>query len=310
MELFLIYLLKVSVSLVLFYIVYICLLSKLTFHTLNRIYLLGSLCLSLLLPLTPKQSLVLNELVSIKLPTIIIQDGKSEAIQSSALSVPSLLFIIWLTVSVMFLLKFIHGLYLLLRLRQVSTDFKVNKASISLMSSEVKIKTHESIKSPFSFLRTIYLPTNYNNQTEETNTIINHERLHIDMKHSLDILLAEFVHCILWFHPMSYLVKNALKEQHEFYIDRKMTEMPYVKSISDYGQLLLSNQKILKQPSLVHTFYNSLIKKRILMMTSKKHSRFYLNNYILGVLLTLGLTFLWSCSSESESNLDTSKLNL
>lgn len=100
-----------------------------------------------------------------------------------------------------------------------------------------------------------------------------------------------------------------LEAQHEFYVDRKITEESGKIKKSDYGQLLLSVVTQNKQALLVNTFYNSLTKERILMMTKMKNHKSYLKNYLSAFLIAFALLFVWSCNMDSSTDHDTSKLN-
>lgn len=103
---------------------------------------------------------------------------------------------------------------------------------------------------------------------EQRAMIIAHEQAHIRYRHSWDILGIELLGLLLWWHPLWYAYRHALREVHEYQADAAALRQA---SPRRYGQLLL--QQALSAPlfaqqgtGVVHTFYHSPLKKRIAMM--------------------------------------------
>ncbi len=101
---------------------------------------------------------------------------------------------------------------------------------------------------------------------------------HANRWHSLDILFVELVKIIFWFHPVIYLLKHELIQQHEFEIDRLLTTHKI--DIEQYGNLLIQQaQQIPVQLSFANNFNHSIIKNRIQMMTKQKSNNIQLLRY-------------------------------
>ena len=72
--------------------------------------------------------------------------------------------------------------------------------------------------SPFSFFNFIvYNPKLFNES--ELQQIITHEKVHINERHSIDILLSQISCVIFWFNPLIWLYNKDLKQN--LYLDFK-----------------------------------------------------------------------------------------
>ncbi len=147
---------------------------------------------------------------------------------------------------------------------------------IKLRGRKIIYKNRETVLlyqdlAPFSFWNTIYLSEKYFRNNEIENSIFLHEEIHIQQKHSLDVIVSEFVKAILWFNPFVYLYHKAIVNNHEFIADEEVLHKN--NNVKQYQELILS--EILKQQnlSLIHQFNFNNTKKRFIMMT-KKNSKF------------------------------------
>ncbi|MEM9920101.1 MAG: hypothetical protein AAF990_18540 [Bacteroidota bacterium] len=118
-----------------------------------------------------------------------------------------------------------------------------------------------------SFLHYLIVPTT--RAKNLTTFELEHEKTHIQQKHSWDILFLEFVQVLLWFNPILLLYRRRLVEIHEYLADartaRLLGEEPY--------STFLIQQISQQQPSrFIHPFH-SLFKKRFDMMHSKIKTR-------------------------------------
>ena len=104
---------------------------------------------------------------------------------------------------------------------------------------------------------------------ETYNQILLHEKIHIEQKHTIDLLLAEAVIIFQWFNPFAWQWRKALESNLEFLTDSEMLQQETVEKESyQFSQLKVAAPHF---PLSLTTNYNqSLIKKRIIMMNSKK----------------------------------------
>ncbi|MBN2636159.1 MAG: M56 family metallopeptidase [Prolixibacteraceae bacterium] len=128
------------------------------------------------------------------------------------------------------------------------------------------VKMDEEVP-PFSFFRFIFLNRETNSLTE-FEQIVAHEKVHIQQRHSLDLLLAHFITVFQWFNPFVWLINKAMKTNHEYIADRNVVEQGY--ELFDYQSLLLKQMISIRSVELVNNFNLINIKKRIAMMTKIK----------------------------------------
>lgn len=121
----------------------------------------------------------------------------------------------------------------------------------------------------FSFFKNIVLSeTDYHDNPEE---IILHEKMHIQKRHSIDVIFAELILILHWFNPMVWMLCRDLREIHEYEADNAVIN----KGIeAQKYQLLLVKKAVGERrfTSVVNSFNQSKIKNRITMMLKKESS--------------------------------------
>lgn len=118
---------------------------------------------------------------------------------------------------------------------------------------------------PHSFLRYIFLGKSDFENNKISEAVIEHEKAHVDQKHSWDLLFIELLHVIFWFNPVFIQLKKSIRLNHEFLADRKVLSGEV--NPLEYSQLLFSYNTATHHNSLYSPINNSLIKKRILMIS-------------------------------------------
>jgi len=141
-----------------------------------------------------------------------------------------------------------------------STD-KVEDGACVIVNTAAK-------QAPCSFFRYIFIhPGDYDYQTYEQ--IIAHEKIHARLGHSLDLLIAELAVILLWFNPLSWLLRKEIEKNNEYQTDATLLEQSTISK--DQYQLSLVQIAVPHKPLSITTNYNqSLLKQRILMMNAKK----------------------------------------
>lgn len=123
------------------------------------------------------------------------------------------------------------------------------------------VVTHKLVKFPFSFWRWIFLPNDltYNDQTWEL--IQEHENVHLNQGHTLDILFSTILRCLLWFNPAVHFLQKDIKDNHEALADRTVLEEH---DMSKYSKALLEVCLQTGSLNLGHAFaLKSNLSKRI-----------------------------------------------
>ena len=285
METFLIHLLKSSGILLLFLVIYHVFLKKETFFNGNRLFLISGLVLSWLLPFITISKTIYVERAPVNVMEFeSIASSSSQVIANKTFEWPFLLLTLYLIGVCYFSIK------LLLQLRAIE---KIKKDSeVSREDGFYHVKTKSTI-SPFSFFKHIfYYPFQFN--TKELDTILIHEKEHAKGLHSMDILLTEIVCILQWFNPAIWLYKIIVKQNLEFLADSKTCERYQNKKQYQYLMLkqLVHPQKI----TIANPFFNSLIKKRIVMLNQKQSKQ--INLIRLFTVLPLLVLFLFSFNTK------------
>ena len=135
--------------------------------------------------------------------------------------------------------------------------------------------------------------------TEEQQTILQHEAIHIDQKHSWDLLLFELLRIVFWFNPLVYMYQSRISILHEYIADaaaiKNQGKQAYYKGLLNQ---VFNTQNI----SFINTFFNqSLIKKRIVMLQKSRSKQTQLIKYALLIPLVFGMLIYTSCSNETRN---------
>ena len=284
------YIIQVMVIQVLFLAVYDFFLSKETFHNYNRWYLLGAPVLSFVLPLVKIPSLgqTVSQDFMMYFPEAIL--GSQQLPSQNAVHVVNSINytnVIYgigvLFFSVVFLVKLAKIIRLIVENEQI--DKKIYK--LILLSQQSKA---------FSFFHFIFLGKNI--ATDQQEKIIQHELVHSQQKHSIDLLVFEFLRICMWFNPMIYIYQRRITLLHEYISDAEMVKTT---EKHDYFNKLLSEAFQVENVSFVNQFYkHSLIKKRITMMKKNKSNPFKKAKYLLLLPLLASMLVYTSCDTNEE----------
>jgi len=160
-----------------------------------------------------------------------------------------------------FLVRFI---YLVTRLFLLARKYGyTNLSGFRMVAMEEDI-------SPFSFFRYLYINKSALSEGELHN-VLEHEKVHISQRHSLDHLFAHALAVFQWFNPVAWQIRNALKTTHEFIADQQVLDRGF--ALVDYQTLLLKQVIGYHSVELVNNFNLKPIKKRIAMMTKIRSGR-------------------------------------
>lgn len=272
METFVIYIAKASAVMALFFLAYYFLLRKETFFRSNRLFLLAGLATSVILPLVVyTKTIWVNPAPQVAIEAIdlnqLLQMQQFAAVQAQAEA--DTITINWYDV--------IGGMYIagvLFFLARFIVDLrairKVLKGNAIIKDGRFKLIDTNKIESPFSFFNYIV----YNSdvlEPEELSSIISHEKVHSAQKHSLDMISAQLFCVAFWFSPFAWFYKKSVSQNLEFIADAEAIKV--LEDKKAYQKTLL---KITVQPeciAITNHFYQSLIKKRIVMLNKQQSKR-------------------------------------
>ena len=281
---------QILVFQILFLAVYDLFLKRETFFGLNRMYLLLTPVLSCILPFISIgfiQENIPQEYI-FQLPEVVIGGNTSEVISSGTLLwIPSLL-------DFWFLGMFVSALFFCWKL------YKITRLKFSGIKDDFqgfKLIILPKTNTAFSFFNTIFLGENISEESKLS--IVEHEKIHIEQKHSLDLLFFEMLRIVFWFNPMVYFFQNRIATLHEFIADAKVISQ---KNKKQYYQNLLSEVFQTEKISFINTFFNqSLIKKRISMLQKSKSRKTAQLKYLLLLPAICAMLIYTSCSDDPKA---------
>ncbi|RIV73677.1 M56 family metallopeptidase [Flagellimonas aequoris] len=287
------YILETLAFQLVFLLTYDLFLKKETFFQWNRLYLLTTFVLSLVLPWVKFEMLKTTMPQELGNVTIFLTqlDGvvlTPEGVETSFWSSIPWYYGVLAFGSILSILWFAHKLHQIGRLKRSGT--------IQQFPEYDKIIVKSSTLA-FSFFRNIFLGTEI--QKEKEANIIAHELVHVKQRHTLDLLFFELARIVFWFNPLTYVYQNRMAELHEFIADAQVVK----DNKREHFEMLLSEAFKTQHISFVNQFFNkSLIKKRIVMLQKKRSKAVWQLKYVLLLPLILGMLVYTSCETGKEEN--------
>ncbi|SHJ35905.1 TonB family C-terminal domain-containing protein [Arenibacter nanhaiticus] len=283
------YILECVAFQLLFLIVYDLFLKRETFFQWNRAYLLGSFILSILLPWIKIEALKTTvSQDSFVYPEYLWDMDMSSGFVGAAK--PTVSFHLSTTEMVLYggmiiaAGLFVFKLYQIVQLKR--------KGEIRYFESFTRVMVRNS-QMAFSFFRSIFLGDQV--LEKDHDSIIQHELVHIEQRHSWDLLFFELMRIVAWFNPLVYVYQSRISELHEFIADAKVAKIHK----EEQYQMLLSQVFHTQNISFINHFYaSSLIKKRIVMLQKTKSKQIFKLKYLVLIPLVIGMLIYTSCESE------------
>ena len=273
------YLLKASAILAIFYLFYKVVLHKETFFQSNRFFLLGGIITSLILPLIVIPVYV--EQVITPIQNYAFTQASGIVPVPKTINWAQIIGVGYLAGIIFFGSKFLLSLFSL-------TKLFINNRSEKI--GDYYFIKSDSSDSPFSFFNYIvYNPNTF--EQKELQQILIHEKVHAYQWHSFDVLFSQLATIVFWFNPISWLYKKELQQNLEFIADSVSQEKSTCQK--SYQHLLLKTSIVPSQFALTNNFYNSLIKKRIIMLhkNRSKNTNQLKFVFILPLLMAFIFTF-------------------
>ena len=259
------YFIKSSALIIVFYLCYKVLLQRDTFFNTNRWFLLFGLIISTCLPF-----IVIPVYITKQITTQFVSLNNTAVLESA----PIIETINWTSILTTIYALGIIFLSIRFMVQLISLMLTISKGSIKKQDGYIFVETENTI-APFSFFNYIvFNPSNF--KEDELDHIIIHEKVHANQHHSIDIILSHIASILFWFNPFIWLYKKDLQQNLEFIADKEaLTKSQCKKS---YQYVLLKSSVPQYQMALTNNFYNSLIKKRIVMLhknRSKNRNQFH-----------------------------------
>ena len=290
------YLLKVNAVIVIYYLCYKLFLERDTFFEWNRWFLLLGLVTSFMIPFIVIPNYI--EYTAITLPDFSINEQVSlDKIEESYTILDYISFVYALGI-VFFLIRFF------IQLKSLSSLIYKNKG---VKKDQFNLVQTRNNTSPFSFFKWIvYNPEKFSKT--ELEQIIAHEIVHAKQYHSIDVLMAQLFCIVFWLNPFVWFYNKDLKKNLEFIADKDTLKLYSCKK--SYQYTLLKTSIPNQQMALSNHFYNSLIKKRIVMLHKTKSKKINLLKYTLVIPLLAVFIFNFNTKIIAQSKDKVENINI
>ena len=261
---FLIYDLKVAAWIAVFYMFYRLMLSRETFHRVNRIVLLATAVVSFVLPFCV---ITLHETVVMPAPQASVEVGNmvaevAEPVVPLWQSLLPYLFMIGVVITLG------HTLWSIFRIMRLIKESEQHPQADGI----VVCVTGNAQMSPFSWMH--YIVMNRRDYEEQDAAILAHERGHIRLRHSWDVVLVDMLTALQWFNPAMWMLRMDLRAIHEYEADAAVLSQGI--NARQYQYLLVTKAAGIGGYSIANGISHSTLKNRITMMLHKKSQKSHL----------------------------------
>ncbi len=297
MSLYLLYLIKVSFCLAIFYSIYHLIFRRNLHFLANRFYLLYTSLVSFFIPVfhfpmkrtqVAASQFVQDVIVPINSGAHEFQVMLAAPLERQApvwqVNLAQIIFGIYLLVVAIMLARFLVKLWQL---------YMQIKASGRMQRDGRSVLVHPEIPNA-SFFSFIFL--NKYHPPRGKSLILQHELVHARQWHSLDIIIIELLQVVLWFNPLAGIIKRELHLLHEYIADAVVADHHTTRK--DYITLLLASTEVRKATFCINHF-NSFVKDRITMLYRNRHQKSSYLPYLLIVPAMLGMVVLLSNSLQN-----------
>ena len=281
---FLLYIARAGLYLSLFYAFYLLVMRRTTFFRLNRALLLSGSYLCLLLPLIRLRKVSASVLAS-DLTMVGVGAGPAEqALQT---------FFPWKEVLLAF---YLSGAVITLALYLVSA-WKMHGMIRKGESTErdgCRLIILEQEAPSFSWGRKVVISRR---DLEETPAVYTHELMHVQCRHSLDLLLFLPVQLLLWWNPLVWITREELRLLHEYEADEGVIQKGI--DATQYQLLLVRKAVGEHRFSLASGFQHAKLKNRITMMLKPSSSCWMRWSYL--ALIPVLAVVMFACNPTRKS---------
>ena len=258
MEAFALYLLKSVIWITGFTLIYFLFLRNERYFRLKRYFLVAGILISFIFPLFTFHYQVEIAAPGIDYQGIIPSDSGTmtavqEIVQNKDFDSRYLLLTLYLSGVLFLVFKAIRNTGILLKtIKKTKIDYR----------SRAKLVRSTEFKSSFSFFNYVFI--NPVVDEKELDFIMNHELVHVNQKHWVDLLLVELLRLVQWMNPFVWIYTRLIKQNHEYIADEMVVQQMANPAV--YKAVLVNQLFGTQVISLSNSFNYSLNKQRFDMM--------------------------------------------
>jgi len=278
MEALFIFILKSGGLLAMFYFAYILLLRKETFFNSSRWFLIAGLLTSVILPFVVYTKVIWITPAPVATEKIYNNTtnfaSSADAAPYAYTNIPETVTEESFEINWDLVYLAIYSIGFIAFMVKFALDFY----SLNCVLKGKKIQQQEDFKfidvneniAPFSYFDYIVYNSSLYTAAELEN-ILEHEKVHSDQHHTIDVLISRIFCILFWFNPIVWLYKKAILQNLEFIADREASKKISDKKAYQYTLLKITTHETCV--AITNHFYQSLIKKRIVMLNKNQSKK-------------------------------------
>lgn len=166
------------------------------------------------------------------------------------------------------LYTFVVVISLALLANNTARIYRLRSKSKLTYEEDYTLAEHEDIKTPFSFIRTLFMGFNY--EPQERRQILTHEASHVRHRHSYERLFMSVLRSIFWFNPFFWMAEKDLEEVQEWEADKDVLDEGW--NLKTYRTTIFK-QLFGYNPDITCGLNHSLTKQRFIMMTQSHRGK-------------------------------------
>ena len=207
------------------------------------------------------------------------------------------------------ILTILYTLVVVISLALLANDtariYRLRSKSKLTYEEDYTLAEHEDIKTPFSFIRTIFMGFNY--EPQERRQILTHEASHVRHRHSYERLFMSALRSVFWFNPFFWMAEKDLEEVQEWEADKDVLDEGW--NLKTYRTTIFK-QLFGYNPDITCGLNHSLTKQRFIMMTqSHRGNGAWIR--LAATLPVIAAVFLaFGCGVKSEAKAEKTATNL
>ena len=285
MSQFLLYILRSGLYLSLFYAFYLLVMRRTTFFRLNRVLLLAGSYLCLLLPFIRLRTVTATS-VAEGLTMVAAGSEPEGAAAAAAFPWQTILLAVFIAGAVVTATLFLVSSLKLRRLIRKGEETERDGFRLMLLEEDVP---------SFSWGRKIVMSRK---DLTENPAIFTHERMHVQCRHSLDLVLFLPFQILFWWNPLVWITREELRLLHEYEADEGVIQKGI--DATQY-QLLLVRKAVGEQRfTLASGFQHAKLKNRIAMMMKSSSSGWMRWAYL--AMIPVLAAFMFACNPSRNNN--------
>ena len=262
---FVLYVLKSGFVLALFFGLYFLLFRREGYYHLNRIYILTSLVMSLVIPVldfdysrsnsTGANNFHYVDYVVFEMSTTMDAVKNTTVEKVNDFPIIFYLMLLGMSIAIIRIVYQLLSIYTTIRRSEIKREGKYRFVFI------------DEKQSGHSFFNYIFIQKVHFSMSRMRDVIL-HEKMHARLFHSIDLLFIGFLTIFQWFNPFIYLFRRVLVETHEYQADQAVIREGVNKEY--YKRLLVEQASSTLMNGLTSSFNQSIIKNRLIMMNNLK----------------------------------------